>query len=163
MRNVEKEKSGKKSYINYLYIIFIVGIIILLFGNTVLERGQSAPEQSEEPHFEEAADEERLEAVLSQIKGVGSAKVMITYENSGTSNYLSDVTYENQNETKRNTKKVVMTSGSPVVYEKTLPKVMGVIVVCDGAGDSYVKSNVVKAVCAVTGVYEHKVGVFERK
>ena len=38
-----------------------------------------------------------------------------------------------------------------------------VVVVCDGAGKSSVKNDIVNAVCAVTGVYEHNVAVFERK
>lgn len=156
-------KNGKKSYINYLYIIFIIGIIILLFGNSISDEDKANNKKSEVQENHVITDEKRLVDILSQIKGVGSVSVMITYENSGTANYLSDVTYENKDNTEKNTKKVVMTSGEPVMYEEKMPEVMGVIVVCDGAENDYVKRNVIEAVCAVTGVYEHKVGVFEKK
>ena len=163
---MEEQKKKLKGNISYLYIIFIIGIIILLFGNSILGKTKSKDDtkQSEVQLSDLSEDEKRLEKILSEIKGVGSVSVMITYENGGVSNYLSDSTYENKNENAdvKKTEKVVMTSGTPVVYEQTLPKVKGVIVVCSGAKNEQVKENVVSAVCAVTGVYEHKVGVFEK-
>ena len=160
------KKKKPKGYISYLGIICIIGIIILLFGNSISDKDTENTKQSEVQIERSGIDESRLENILSQIKGVGEADVMITYENSGTANYLADTTYESKNDTKTDTKKtqkIVMASGSPVMYENSLPKVKGVVVVCDGAGKSSVKNDIVNAVCAVTGVYEHNVAVFERK
>lgn len=53
-------------------------------------------------------------------------------------------------------------NGSNVPATKTVvnPKVEGVIVIAEGAGDANVKANIISAVEAVTGVQAHKVQVF---
>ena len=61
-------------------------------------------------------------------------------------------------------KEVIFTdeNGSNVPATKTVvnPKVEGVIVIAEGAGDANVKANIISAVEAVTGVQAHKVQVF---
>ncbi len=162
MENKKKRKFGN---INYLSIIFIIGIIILIFGNSISwEKGKESKVEKEiTPSFDFYEEEVRLERILSKIKGVGRVSVMITYENDGVFNYLSDSSYENNslNDEVKKSQTVVMTSGEPVMYEQKLPKVKGVVVVCDGAKNKNVRGDVISAVCAVMGVYEHRVGVFE--
>ena len=157
------EKLKKKGYISFLYIIFIIGIVILLFANSIQEKKEDKPPEKEIASSGGLIDEEKLCSVLSKIKGVGDVNVMITYENSGTDNFLSDVTNEKSERSEKNVKKVVSSSGEPVIYERKTPKVKGVVVVCDGAASESVKADVCRAVCALTGVYEHRVGVFEKK
>lgn len=61
-------------------------------------------------------------------------------------------------------KEVIFTdeSGSSVPMTQTIvsPKVEGVVVTADGAGDVNVKTNIISAVEAVTGVPAHKIQVF---
>ena len=61
-------------------------------------------------------------------------------------------------------KEVIFTdeNGSNVPATQTVvnPKVEGVIVIAEGAGDVNVKTNIIAAVEAVTGVQTHKVQVF---
>lgn len=166
---MQSGKMKKIGNIKYLFIIFIIGIIILIFGNSMSGKDKEKKkmeETKESVSFERGAyaEEMRLEEILSEIKGVGRVSVMVSYENNGTSNYLSDSTYESDaGEGVKKSEKVVMTAGEPVEYEKKFPKVKGVVVVCDGAKSENVRRDVVSAVCAVTGVYEHRVGVFENK
>ncbi len=157
------EKFKKKGYISFLYIIFIIGIVIMIFGNSIQEKDKVKKAEDTIASDINLIDEEKLCEVLSKIKGVGDVSIMITYENSGTQNYLSDITNEKGERSEKNIKKVVSSSGEPVVYERKMPEVKGVVVVCDGAADEAVKAEVCRAVCALTGVYEHRVGVFEKK
>ena len=155
-----EKKSVLGGNIKYLYIIFIIGIIILAFANSNKETKKETPVKSEVQLNKETDLEEELSSILENIKGVGAVSVMITYENSGKTGYLYDTTYDGD---MKQSQKAVVSAGSPVVYEQSMPEVKGVLVVCDGGGNTYVKKCIIEAVCALTGVYEHNVGVFERK
>ena len=120
-----------------------------------------------------------LEEILSNIRGVGNVKVMITYaETSKTVPvYNEESTEENTEETdsEGGTRKVTQTDvKKEVIYEesdgggKTLitqsiisPTIEGAIITAEGAGDATVKTNIIHAVGAVTGLATHKIQVFE--
>lgn len=55
-----------------------------------------------------------------------------------------------------------MKGGTSVPMTQTIvsPKVEGVIVTADGAGDVNVKTNIISAIEAITGVPAHKIQVF---
>ncbi len=61
-------------------------------------------------------------------------------------------------------KEVIFTdeNGSNVPATQTVvnPKVEGVIVIAEGAGDVNIKTNIISAIEAVTGVQAHKIQVF---
>ena len=42
-----------------------------------------------------------------------------------------------------------------------MPKVEGAIVIAEGAGDAMVRTNIIQAVSAVTGLPAHRIQVFE--
>ena len=48
------------------------------------------------------------------------------------------------------------------ISKTLMPQVEGVIVTCDGGGNAKVKSDVIRAVGAVTGVAEEKIQVFQK-
>lgn len=120
-----------------------------------------------------------LEEILSNIRGVGNVKVMITYaETSKTVPvYNEESTEENTEETdsEGGTRKVTQTDvKKEVIYEesdgggKTLitqsiisPTIEGAIITAEGADDATVKTNIIQAVGAVTGLATHKIQVFE--
>ena len=121
--------------------------------------------------------EEKLEDILSKIEGVGSVKVFINYsessepvamynENSKTStteetdksggtrkveqtDSQKEVIYQEQNGTK-----------TPIVQKTVEPKIEGAIITAKGAGDINVKTSIIQAVEAATGLATHKIQVF---
>ncbi len=65
-------------------------------------------------------------------------------------------------ETENNQKEVVTDSESNVISEKTMsPKIEGAIITAKGAENSEVKTNIISAVEAVTGIATHKIQVFK--
>lgn len=65
-------------------------------------------------------------------------------------------------ETENNQKEVVTDSTSNVISEKTMsPKIEGAIITAKGAENSEVKTNIISAVEAVTGIATHKIQVFK--
>ena len=119
-----------------------------------------------------------LEDILSNINGVGKVKVMITYaETSKTIPvYNEESSEENTEETdsEGGTRKVTQTdTKKEVIYEETdngstiitqsivSPTIEGAIITAEGANDATVKTNIIQAVGAVTGLATHKIQVFE--
>jgi len=62
-------------------------------------------------------------------------------------------------------KNVVTGSGrdeKPFIIKEEMPKVLGVVVVCEGGADIKVQKNVCEAVCALCGIRADKVKVFKK-
>ena len=119
-----------------------------------------------------------LEEILSNINGVGKVKVMITYSETSKTVpvYNEESTEENTEETdsEGGTRKVTQTDvKKEVVYEEDdngkklitqsviSPSIEGAIITAEGAGDPTVKTNIIQAVGAVTGLATHKIQVFQ--
>lgn len=119
-----------------------------------------------------------LEEILSKINGVGEVKVMITYSETSKTVpiYNEESSEENTEETdsEGGTRKVTQTdTKKEVIYEenengKTLitqsiisPSIEGAIITAKGANDASIKTNIIQAVAAVTGLPTHKIQVFE--
>ena len=119
-----------------------------------------------------------LEEILSNISGVGKVKVMITYSetNKVIPVYNEESSQQDTEETdsEGGTRKITQTdTKKEVIYEengdeKTLitqsvisPTVEGAIITAEGAGDVTIKTNIIQAVSAVTGLSTHKIQVFE--
>lgn len=124
--------------------------------------------------------EEKLENILSNIKGVGEVKVLITYSESSKLIPLYDEdsssTVTEETDSGGGTRVVNETSTSKeVIYEENdgvktpmtqsvvNPKIEGAIITATGANNSEVKTNIVQAVEAVTGLATYKIQVFEMK
>lgn len=124
--------------------------------------------------------EERLKDILSKIEGVGSVDVLITY--SRTSQvvplYNEDLTESITEETDKEggTRKINENSSkkdiiyqedngekTPITQSIVSPKIEGAIITAEGASNAEVKSNIISAVEAVTGIGSHKIQVFEMK
>ena len=122
--------------------------------------------------------EERLQQVLSCIRGAGRVEVMITYESgkeivtamttntntsSSESRNGSDTSLSSQvNETSQPATRDGADGSEPIVLYEKEPEIRGVIVVAEGASDVTVRLDLQRAVCAVLDVPISAVEVFER-
>ena len=121
--------------------------------------------------------ENSLETILGNIEGVGKVKVLITYSessqtvpmfNEDTSISATEETDTNGGSRKisqENTKKEVIyqeVDGEkiPITQSVIMPTIEGAIITAAGAGNATVKSNIIQAVEAATGLATHKIQVF---
>lgn len=122
--------------------------------------------------------EERLENILENIKGVGKVKVLLTYSQSS-----QTVAMYNEDSTKNDTQETDTQGGNrnisqysskkeiiyqeidgkkvPVTQSIIEPKIEGAIVTAVGAQNINIKTNIIQAVEAATGLATHKIQVFE--
>ena len=122
--------------------------------------------------------EGKLENILSTIKNVGKVKVLINYSESSSmvplynestttsSTEEGDSGGGTRNVTETENKKDVVfseSSGSkePVTQKTVMPTIQGAIITAEGASDATVKTNIINAVGAVTGLSIDKIQVFE--
>lgn len=122
--------------------------------------------------------EQKLENILSKIQGVGKVEVFINYSESSEIiamyNENSKVSTTEEADTSGGTRKIQETDSQkdiiykeeggekiPITQKILQPKVEGAIITAKGASDVNIKTNIIQAVEAVTGLATHKIQVFE--
>ncbi|MDO5398099.1 MAG: hypothetical protein Q4G33_09210 [bacterium] len=139
-----------------LWVILIIGVILMASVS-----GNGSGKKEVHTAIDTAAEETRLEEILSRIDGAGEVKVMVTYYG-GTE---QSIAYETKSDTDKDShqedKRAVMSGSSPMVVQELYPRVKGVIVAAQGAGDISVKRKLTEAVTAVMGVGASRVKVYK--
>ena len=166
MNTLEKLKGDKKA----LFIIGI-GLLVMVLVLTV----DFKPFEKKEGVANETVDfekelEDELCGILSQIKNAGRVKVMITFESSREKVFARD-TDENveSRESLSNTRKtknqyIIVENGNSetgLELKDIYPRVRGVAVVCDGAGNPVIKEQIVSAVSALFNIKSTNISVAE--
>ena len=122
--------------------------------------------------------ETRLEEILSQIQGVGEVKVLLNYSESSEVvamyNETSRTSNTEETDTEGGTRTIQETDiqkdiiyqeedgqKTPITQKIVQPKIEGAIITAKGANQANVKTNIIQAVEAVTGLATHKIQVFE--
>ena len=187
----KNDGNNKKKIENILVFIVILAITIVAInyiwnGDKQSKSSNTVPEAegrndvvqvSSEINYDE--NEEKLANILSNIAGVGKVKVLLTY--SETSTY---VPIYNENLKESNTTETDSAGGSrtvsetdsqkeviykedsngnqePVTQSIISPKIEGAIITAQGADNAEVKTSIIQAVEAATGLATHKIQVFK--
>lgn len=132
MMKIDKVFGDKKGN-SVIYILLAMGILLLVFGSGFKSRPKETLTVQTDSRTAQA------ERILSEIKGVGEVRVMLSGEDSESESVFSS------------DKKKEASSGCSV------------LIVADGGADSRVREKIVRAAGAALGVDPHKIEVFERK
>ena len=180
------EGNNRKKIENLVFLLIIL-IVVLVAINFIwndkkenvktTDNNKKLAIQEETKKDSDSDLKEQLEDILQNINGVGKVKVLITY--SQTSQvlplYNEDTSKKDTEEkdktggtrivTETDTKKDVIfqeTNGNkmPITQSVISPKVEGAIVTAQGANNMAVKTDIIQAVEAVTGLSSHKIQVF---
>ena len=184
---LEKTKEKfKNNKIEKLVSFLVILVITLIIINRILNNNTSnqSPDSTNtvelvktEENFKENSLEKDLELILTQIQGVGKVDVLITYSQSSSINPLynenssSSTTEENGEsnnkkitQTQSNSKEILIDSSSnPIIQTTSSPKIEGSVVIAQGASSAEIKTKIISAVEAATGLATHKIPVFEMK
>ena len=187
----KQEGNNKKKIENI--VVFIIILIVTIVAINYIWNGEKKNQSTDKvPQTEEKNEvvqvnseittdesEKKLANILSNIKGVGKVKVLLTY--SETSTY---VPVYNENSKQSNTTETDSSGGSrtiaeidsqkeiiykedssgnkePVTKSIISPKIEGAIITAEGADNAEVKTNIIQAVEAATGLATHKIQVFK--
>ena len=186
----ENQNKKKIENLVFLIIILIVTIIIINAiwkkdensNNTTKDTnslsGKILADNSKDEVSNQTELETKLENILSTIKNVGKVNVLINYSESSSlvplynestttsSTEEGDSGGGTRNVTETESKKDVVFSESsgqkqPVTEKTVMPTIQGAIITAEGAKDANVKTNIINAVGAVTGLSIDKIQVFE--
>lgn len=185
------ENNNKKKIENLVFLIVILIITIIIIntiwkGDSLKGKNDNTTNTSQGKILAENDDttinqtelEDRLENILSTIKNVGKVNVLINYSETSSLiplyNESTTTSSTEEGDSSGGTRNVTQTevqkdivfsekSGNkePVTQKTAMPEVKGAIVTAEGAGDATVKSSIVNAVGAVTGLSIDKIQVFE--
>ena len=173
----EKIKESKKLMAVIIVMLCALTAIIYFLPDGSNTRNKNETTVISNNRDNSLSKEKKLEEVLSNMKGAGQVRVMITYQSSSevvtassTETQTSTVVEKSENGGVRESETVVenkspVTVGSGngenalVVVEKE-PEIKGVIVVAEGADNITVKLNLQKAVETVLQVSPSQVEIF---
>ena len=166
MDRLELGEKIKDWFGKYRYGLLVVALGIFLM---VLPAGEKQKTETVAPPILEKSlslDEELAE-ILTQIRGVGRVKVMLTEATGAETVYQTDTDKSESAETSSVRVETVIISGSGaetgLVKTVTPPVYLGAIVVCQGGDDPTVRLAVAQAVSVVTGISTDRITVLKMK
>ena len=186
-KKMSDENDKKRNIENIIVFIIILIVTVLIINVMWSSNDKKAENKSEDTtkvlaqatsSFEKDDLETRLEDILASIDGVGKVKVLIKYsESSSVVPMYNETTSESttketdgdgankdvkETESKR---EIVYTDengkNTPITEKVIMPVIEGAIVTAQGAGNANIKTSIVSAVEAVTGLAVHKIQLFE--
>lgn len=162
MNKEEFIKIFKNKNNRLICLILIIGVVLMVAAGGH-SRGKETVTAANE--ITAADEEKRLADILSQIDGAGEVSVMITYYSSAEKNIAYETkTASREDKSERSEdKKAVMTDGEPMVVKEVYPRVKGVIVTAQGAGNTAVRSAISEAVSASLDVPVHRICIYKKE
>ena len=187
--NIQKRKIENLGFLIVILIITIVAInLIWNDGKSdkqdVIDDGKRLANQDNTVSTNNIQSETtsnletNLENILSRIQGVGEVHVFVNYSESSEVvamyNENSQTSTTEETDTSGGVRKIQETDSQkeiiyqendgekvPITQKVIEPKIEGAIITAKGASDANVKTNIIQAVEAVTGLATHKIQVFE--
>ena len=184
-----EDGNDKKRQIENIVVFIVILIITVIIINNMWSKDESEEDEELQDQTKVLAQkdvssqddlEKKLEDILESINGVGKVKVLIKYSESSsvvamynetTSESVSNENGENginkEVTEKENKKEIVYTDedgqNKPITEKVVMPIIEGAIITAQGAENANIKSSIVSAVEAVTGLAVHKIQVFEMR
>ena len=164
----------------YVLLVLLVGLVLILLpGGKDGDSQEAAAAGSAAPYenvFTLEEEEEKLEKILSQIKGAGKVQVMLTLKTSTEQILAQDEQHtsessengaENSGAEESSVTTVILSSGggkeSGVTLKYIYPEYLGALVVAEGADSRTVKLELTEAVSSLTGLSTDKITVTKMK
>ena len=134
--------NSKKKNLPIFISILAIGIIVMLFPKKSSNKIVDLTKQNDNVIAVSKREyENELKVILSKVKGVGKVDVLIVYKNSA--NFKNDNLLNSNKQTQEN------------------GIISGVIIVCEGADNASVKSELMNIVSNVLDIKLHKVCVLK--
>lgn len=147
----------KNKYFLFGILFFVIALVLIPKSGTTKE--ESLQTIKGEPTFSGEDFENKLENILSEIRGVKNASVLLSYEGGTKYIYAEDVSKTESDGRSTNSKDTVIAGGEAVVVGSVNPKITGAVVVYSGTRSSSVRLDILDAVMAATSLSSDKITV----
>lgn len=143
----------------YVALVLAVVVVIVIFASTSQKNTEKTT--SDDSYISQM--EHKICSVVEKIDGCGKASVAISYA----SNEEKVYAYETESTTSggviKHNSSIVTYKGEPLVTTTLPPKILGVVVVAEGADDPVVKYKIVNVVVTLLDVQAKDVQVLKYK
>lgn len=148
---LEKIRSNKK--VQYLLITILLVVILLIFLLGFKNEQTTTTDLSDQISIYVNSLETKLSSTLSKVEGAGKVSVIITVE-SGMETVLAmkTTTKENSNGQKEIENTPIIINGKTVVIKQLYPKVIGVVIVAEGAKNISVMNKLQQATISLLDI-----------
>lgn len=147
----------------YVLLIFLIGLGLMLIPVSSEKKQQEQP--SDKVVQTEPSLSESLEQLLSQVKGAGKVRVLLTIDAGEQTLYQTDKSQSGTESTREDT--VIITdenrAQSGLVQQINPPAYRGAIVLCQGADSPTVRLAIIEAVSAVTALDSSQISILKMK
>ena len=147
----------------YWYVALVLAVGLILMAIPRDKNDTEAPEQialTDTPVLQE-----ELEQILTQIRGAGKVRVLLTESSGAQTVYQTD--QDTRGEGNSNLKTVIVTDADRnqkgLIYRIDPPVYLGAVIVCQGGDSAAVKLAIVEAVSSVTGLSTDRITVLKMK
>lgn len=156
---------GVKKY-RYVLLVLLIGIVLM-----AIPGGKSEPQEPTVVTVPESGFEDQTKAlteILSQIKGAGKVRLLLSVDAGEKILYQTDQdTSTSAGSGSMRYETVIITDGNRaqqgLVQQTLAPQYRGAIVVCQGADDVQVRLAIVDAVSDATGLGTDRISVLKMK
>ncbi|SFP96586.1 stage III sporulation protein AG [Lachnospiraceae bacterium XBB1006] len=150
-----------------LLFVFLIGVLLLVLGMPTSDKQKETEVDAEDEEtrlsgFEERM-EEKLQALLSEMEGAGEVQVMVTVEDTGESVMGKDSRLAEKESEESTVYQEEGQGRKPFVISSKTPRVQGVVIVCEGAGNPVVKQRISEAVQALFQIESHKISIVKKR
>ena len=154
---LEKIKNNKKIQYIIIAICFVVAILILIFSS-ISSMNQSSKSQNSVDSYVTNL-EERLSKTLSKVKGAGKVSVIITVE-SGMETVLASKIITTETPTGTEVEETpLIVNGKTVVVKELYPKIVGVLIVAEGANNISVMNKIQQATISLLDIQLNQIEI----
>ena len=162
------EKIKKVKHIQIYIAIGLAVIIALIYFSTVFNKPKESSSTKDDNISKEFSSsleyvdylENKLENVLTKVKGAGDVEVIITLEKGFEYVYVTEEeTRTTSNGTTVTTSTVVLVDGQPVLEEEIYPIISGLVVVASGADNINVKMNILSVIQTVIDIDNSRINI----
>lgn len=149
----------------YVVLVLIIGVVLMSLPDWEGTKQTAAPEQ---PKVSYVDPTEELTQILSQIRGAGKVKLLLTVQAGEKTVYQTDRETASTDNSDSVRVETVLVTGSDrgqtgLVQQTIAPEYRGAIVVCQGADDDRVRLAVIEAVADATGLGTDRISVLKMK
>ena len=162
MTFVKKVISKLKSIKNIeIYVALVLALVVVLIVFVGSNSKSSAKSVSDESYISQM--EHKICSVVENIDGCGKATVAISYSSKEENVYAYETEITTSNGITKQTSSLVTVKGAPLVTKTLPPKILGVVVVAEGANNPVVRLKIIEVVVTLLDVQQKDVQVFTYK
>ena len=165
LREVFDKIKKSDSKLKFVIVIGLISVLLIACSEALPKESKSKNENVYSYSEYVSALEDKTEGLISSINGAGRCSVMITLKVSNESVFAKNNNENSSNGSFSESGEYVLYNGEngeePLLIKEYFPEIQGVAIVCEGADNSFVREEIIKAVASLFDISVSKISVLK--